>query len=220
MGEMSNHVLTKPELRRSKPGRADFAAQARNPITVVLDGVTGNYNIGAMFRLCDAFLVERLVVCGDTTRSLLRKRKVVQAASGTQCWVPWSEAPDAVTVVQVAKASGQWIAVVELTAESVTPAQMQPRFPAVLVLGNERSGVSPEVLAYADQTVAIPMLGMANSLNVATAAAIVLHELVGASRGAADAGAAARHGPTVPAGGDRPGRRRQPMNDLRSRPVP
>jgi len=53
---MSNHVLSKPELRRSKPGRADFAAQARNPITVVLDGVTGNYNIGAMFRLCDAFL--------------------------------------------------------------------------------------------------------------------------------------------------------------------
>ena len=180
---MSNHVLSKPELRRSKPGRAYFAAQARNPISVVLDGVTGNYNIGAMFRLCDAFLVERLVICGDTSRSLLRKRKVVQAASGTQCWVPWSEAPAAVTVVQAAKAAGQWIAVVELTAESVTPAQMQPRFPAVLVLGNERSGVSPEVLAYADQDGArIPMLGMANSLNVATAAAIVFHELLGVGR--------------------------------------
>ena len=112
---MSNHVLSKPELRQSKPGRGCFAAQARNPISVVLDGVTGNYNIGAMFRLCDAFLVERLVICGDTSRSLLLPRKVVQAAAGTQCWVPWVEAPDAVTVVPGGKAAGQWIAVVELT---------------------------------------------------------------------------------------------------------
>jgi hypothetical protein len=51
-------------LRRSKAGRDDFATRPRNPITVVLDGVRGNYNLGAIFRLCDAFLVERLVVCG------------------------------------------------------------------------------------------------------------------------------------------------------------
>ena len=66
---------------------------------------------------------------------------------------------------------------VELTADSVSVAAMQPRFPAVLVLGNEHSGISPGVLARADQAIAIPMLGMANSLNVATACAIVLHAL-------------------------------------------
>ena len=54
---------------------------------------------------------------------------------------------------------------------------MEPCYPATLVLGSERSGISPDVLACADQAVAIPMLGMANSLNLATAAAIVLHEL-------------------------------------------
>ncbi|HME28054.1 MAG TPA: hypothetical protein VKI44_43160 [Acetobacteraceae bacterium] len=86
-GMIDDHVLSKPELRRSKPGRADFAAQARNPITVVLDGVHGNYNIGAIFRLCDAFLVERLIICGEEGQArpprvpaLLRKRKLVQAA--------------------------------------------------------------------------------------------------------------------------------------------
>ena len=177
--DTADRVLSKPELRRSKPRRAAFAAQARNPITVVLDGVTGFYNIGAMFRLCDAFLVERLILCGSEPRAtLLRKRKLVQAAMGTQRWVPWQEAPDATEVVRAAKTAGHWIAMVELTAESIGPTAMQPRFPAVLVLGSERSGVSPEVLAYADQAVAIPMLGMANSLNVATAAAIVLHELM------------------------------------------
>jgi tRNA G18 (ribose-2'-O)-methylase SpoU len=174
-----NHVLSKTELRQSKPGRADFAVQARNPITVVLDGVRGNYNIGAIFRLCDAFLVERLIICGDEPRAaLLRKRKLVQAAMGTQRWVPWQEEPDSGVAVRAAKAAGYWIAVVELTAESVSLAAMHPRYPAALVLGNEQSGVSQEVLACADQAIAIPMLGMANSLNVATAGAIVLHELV------------------------------------------
>jgi tRNA G18 (ribose-2'-O)-methylase SpoU len=183
---LPGRVLPKPELRRSKPDRASFLAQPRNPITVVLDGVSGSYNLGALLRLCDAFLVERLVICGRHERRgapqpvtpLLRKRKLVQAAMGAQRWVPWAEEPDAATVVRAAKAAGAWIAAVELTAESVSPAAMQPRLPAVLVLGGERCGISPEVLACADQAVAIPMLGMANSLNVATAGAIVLHELV------------------------------------------
>jgi tRNA G18 (ribose-2'-O)-methylase SpoU len=177
---IGDHVLSKPELRRSKPCRADFAVQARNPVTVVLDGVRGYYNIGAIFRLCDAFLVERLIICGEESprSALLRRRKLVQAAMGTQRWVLWQEEPDAAVVVRAAKAAGHWIAVVELTAESVSLAAMQPRYPAALVLGNERFGISEEVLACADQAVAIPMLGMANSLNVATAGAIVLHELV------------------------------------------
>jgi tRNA G18 (ribose-2'-O)-methylase SpoU len=175
--QVMNHVLSKPELRRAKLDRAAFAALARNPVTVVLDRVTGFYNIGAIFRLCDAFLVERLVICGAEPL-MLRKRKLVQAATGSQRWVPWDEAPDAAAVARDAKRSGSWVAVVELTADSVDVAAMRPRYPAMLVLGNEHSGISPDVLAYADQAIAIPMLGMTNSLNVATAGAIVLHALV------------------------------------------
>jgi tRNA (guanosine-2'-O-)-methyltransferase len=80
-------------------------------------------------------------------------------------------------VVRADQAAGHWIAVLELTADSVNLDAMQPRFPMVLVLGNERSGISPGVLALADQAIAIPMAGMSNSLNVSTAAAIVLHQL-------------------------------------------
>jgi tRNA G18 (ribose-2'-O)-methylase SpoU len=121
-------------------------------------------------------LVERLVICGVPV--MLHNRKLVQAAAGTRSWVPWQEAKDAAAVVRAAKAAGHWIAAAELTVRSVSPAALQPRFPAVLVLGSESFGVSSDVLAYADQAVAIPMLGMANSLNVATAAAIILHELM------------------------------------------
>ncbi len=171
-----DHVLGTAELRQAKPGRAAFAVRRRNPVTVVLDGVAGHYNIGAIFRLCDGFLIERLVICGAPVA--LRNRRLVQAAAGTLGWVPWQHEADAGAFVRAAKAAGQWVGVVELTAESVSPEAMRPRFPAVLVLGSETCGVSREVLACADQAVAIPMLGMANSLNVSTAGAIVLHELV------------------------------------------
>lgn len=171
----ADHVLATAELRGGKPDRRRFAGQPRLPLTLVLDGVRGNYNLGAIFRLCDAFLVERLVICG--TPVMLRKRKLVQAAAGAQRWVPWQEAPDAVAVVRQAKAAGAWIVVADLTAASVAPAALRPRFPAVLVLGGETTGVSSAVLDCADQAVAIPMLGMSNSLNVATAGAIVLYEL-------------------------------------------
>ncbi len=67
--------------------------------------------------------------------------------------------------------------VAEQTTASVRPEVLVPIFPVVLVLGGERSGVSPEVIEAADTAVAIPMLGMANSLNVATAAAILLYWL-------------------------------------------
>jgi tRNA G18 (ribose-2'-O)-methylase SpoU len=170
-----DHVLATSELRQGKPARAGFLAQRRNPITVVLDRVTGNYNIGAIFRLCDGFLVQELVICGVPVE--LHKRKLVRAAAGTHRWVPCREAPDAASALRLAKAAGCWIAAVELTEASVTPAAMQPRFPAVLVLGGETTGVSAEALALADAAIAIPMLGMANSLNVATATGIVLYEL-------------------------------------------
>lgn len=171
-----DQVMPTEALRRSKPDRATFATQPRRPITVVLDGVTGNYNLGAFFRLCDAFLVNRLVICGDTPVQL-HKRRLVQAAAGAQHWVPWQATKDAAAFVHAARMAGDWIVAADLTERSVSPAALQPRFPMVLVLGGETSGISAEVLACAHQAIAIPMLGMSNSLNVATAGAIILYEV-------------------------------------------
>lgn len=67
--------------------------------------------------------------------------------------------------------------VAEQTTASVRPEQLVPVFPVCLLMGGERNGVSPEAMEVADAAVAIPMLGMANSLNVATAAVILLYWL-------------------------------------------
>ena len=168
-------ALTTSEVRRTKPTRDEFLIRPRRPITVVLDGVTQNYNIGAIFRLCDAFLVQQLVICG--TKLDLHKRRLVQAAQGTQHSVPWSERQHAAEAIAEAKALGTWIVVAEQTTASVRPEQLVPKFPACLILGSERTGVSLEAIEAGDAAVAIPMLGMANSLNVATAAATSLYWL-------------------------------------------
>jgi tRNA G18 (ribose-2'-O)-methylase SpoU len=146
-------ALTTSDLRRTKATRDEFLLRPRRPTTVVLDGVTQNYNIGAIFRLCDAFLVQ--VVCSAKVE--LHKRKSCKQ------------------VVADAKARGAWVVVAEQTTAGVRPERVVPVFPAVLVLAGERSGVSSEAIEAANAAVAIPMLGLANSLNVATAAAILLY---------------------------------------------
>jgi 23S rRNA (guanosine2251-2'-O)-methyltransferase len=174
-GAKVDRVLSSAELRRPKASRDAFLALPRRPTTVVLDGVVQNYNIGAIFRLCDAFLVERLVICGIMVE--LRKRKLVQAARGTQRWVPWERVENPVTAVAAAKSAGAWVVAVEQTSGGNSPEDLAPAFPACVVLGSEMRGVSQEIVDIADAAVTIPMLGMANSINVATAAAIVLYRL-------------------------------------------
>jgi tRNA G18 (ribose-2'-O)-methylase SpoU len=170
------HVVSPTaELRRSKCDRDAFAAKPRLPITVVLDRVTQAYNIGALFRLCDAMLAERLVITGADVD--LRKRNLGQAACGTQFWTPWSQEKTALEAVLRARAEGYQIAAVELASHSVRPERFIPKFPVCLVLGGEFHGVAQEVVDLADAVIEIPMRGMANSINVSTAAAIVLYEV-------------------------------------------
>ncbi len=76
-----------------------------------------------------------------------------------------------------AKADGYQVVVVEQASNSIPPEDFVPAFPVCVVLGGERGGVSSAVMKLADAVIEIPMRGMANSINVATAAAIVLYSI-------------------------------------------
>ncbi len=158
-----------------RPDRHEFPARPRRPLRVVLDGVTRLPNIGTMFRLCDAFCVERLYICGFDLQ--LHKRRLVTAAAGTLGWVPWEARADAESVVREARAEGYTIAAVELGAASVAPRDLRGGAPLCLVVGAENQGVSAAVLALADQLVEIPTDGIGGSINLTCAAAIVLYEV-------------------------------------------
>ncbi len=157
-----------------RPERREILALPRRPIRVVLDGVTLLPNIGTTFRLCDAFRVERLYVCGMELET--HKRKLTKAAAGTIKWVAWESRPSAVDVVRECKAAGYVIAAVELAEGSVPPDAIHPDRPLCLVVGAERHGVSREVLAMVEQCIEIPTDGVGGSINLTTAAAIVLYE--------------------------------------------
>ena len=157
-----------------RPDRHEFPTLPRRPIRVVLDGVMQLPNIGTMFRLCDAFRVERLYVCGFDLQT--RRRKFSKPAAGTTAWVPWENADDAAAVVRASKDAGYRIAAVELAADSVPPHELRTDAPLCLVLGSERHGISAAVLALADQRIEIPTHGLGGSINLTTAGAIVLYE--------------------------------------------
>jgi tRNA G18 (ribose-2'-O)-methylase SpoU len=159
---------------RDRPDRRDFPTLPRRPIRVVLDGVDHLPNIGTMFRLCDAFRVERLYVCGFDLQT--HKRRLVKAAAGTLPWVPWEGRDNAVNVVLESRAAGYSIAAIELSEGSVPPHELRTNGPVCLVVGAERHGVSQAVLELADQRIEIPTDGMGGSINLTTAAAIVLYE--------------------------------------------
>jgi tRNA G18 (ribose-2'-O)-methylase SpoU len=156
-----------------RPPRKDIPALPRRPIRVVLDGVTHLPNIGTTFRLCDAFRVERLHVCGVELET--HRRKLTKAARGTIGWVPWESRPSAIGVVRELRAAGFHVAGIELAEGSVAPEQMRTDRPLCLVVGAERHGISPEVLALCDERVEIPTDGVGGSINLTTAAAIVLY---------------------------------------------
>jgi tRNA G18 (ribose-2'-O)-methylase SpoU len=140
---------------------------------MVLDGVSYLPNLGTMFRLCDAFRLERLYVCGFDLE--VHRRRLVKAAAGTLGWVPWESRPDAASVVRESRAAGYHVAAIELAEDSVPPEAINAAAPLCLVIGAERHGVSAEVLALADQRVEIPTDGIGGSINLTTAAAIVLY---------------------------------------------
>jgi 23S rRNA (guanosine2251-2'-O)-methyltransferase len=154
--------------------RHQFSLLARRPIRVVLDRVKHLPNIGTMFRLCDAFRVEHLYICGVDLQP--HKRKLVKAAAGTLPWVPWQSRADAAAIVRESKDAGYCIAAVELAEHSLPPEALRVGAPLCLVLGAERQGVSPELLELADQCIQIPTDGMGGSINLTTAAAIVLYQ--------------------------------------------
>jgi len=157
-----------------RPDRQIFPSLPRRPIRLVLDGVTHLPNIGTLFRLCDAFRVERLYVCGFEFE--LHKRRLTRAAAGTLGWVPWEPRADAAGIVLESRAAGYSVAAVELCEGSVRPEQLRSEAPLCLVLGAERHGISPAVLALADQFIEIPTDGLGGSINLTTAAAIVMYE--------------------------------------------
>ena len=151
------------------------------PVIVVLDNIRSLYNTGAFFRTADGCAVEKLVLCGITPRpdqGARQRRAIAKTALGAEASVPWEYVSDTAAAVAVAAADGFHVAAVENSAHAVDLYDWAPSWPVCLVFGHETDGVAGEVASRIETHVRIPMLGEKRSLNVASAAAVVLYELL------------------------------------------
>jgi len=144
-------------------------------LTVVLDSIRSAFNVGGIFRSAECFGVQEVVLCGYTP--LPDQPQVAKAALGTEQRVPWRYEENILTALEHLKASGTTCYALETVAEALSVADTPWRFPAALVLGNERFGLNPEVIAACDAIVRIPLFGRKNSLNVVSAFTIAAYEI-------------------------------------------
>jgi tRNA G18 (ribose-2'-O)-methylase SpoU len=188
-------ALSTAELLSRKPAADAFTQLRRSPIGVILDDVRSLANVGLIFRICDALRVERLYLCGitgypadasgqrgDTRPRHVQdraEREINKTAVMAIPFVPWEHRPSSSEVVATLRAAGYQIVAVEQAHNSMPytrPGIYLP--PLALIFGHERAGVAPAALTAADLCVEVPVYGMANSLNVAMACALVGYEIL------------------------------------------
>lgn len=167
--------LTHQQILKSKPSVGKVKKLKRTPLVLVLDNLRSLYNIGSIFRSADAILVEKIYLCGIT--GCPPNKEIEKVALGAVEVVPFQHFTRVEDCLKKLKKLGYTIYALELTNNSVNYKQEKYHFPCALVLGNEVDGISEEAMTVVDRAVDIPMKGRANSLNVATAMAVVGYEI-------------------------------------------
>ena len=153
----------------------------RLPAAVLLDNIRSLYNVGSFFRTADAVGLDTLYLCGITAYP--PNSGISKTALGAEDSVAWQYHANAAEILAGLRARGYEIAAIETSLHSVDMFEWKPVFPVCIVFGHEVDGIRPELLAMADTHVRIPMMGRKHSLNVATAAGVVLYELLRKYRG-------------------------------------
>lgn len=167
------------KLKLEELGRIDvetFKQTEKLPLVVVLDNIRSMHNVGAAFRTADAFLVEKIILCGITPRP--PHREIHKAALGATESVDWQYYEGVKEAVIDLKTLGYTVVGIEQTNTStmITDFTIDRSKKFALVLGNEVEGISDEILTDLDECLEIPQLGTKHSLNVSVCGGIVMWE--------------------------------------------
>jgi len=144
-------------------------------LQVMLDGVHSSQNLSAILRTCDGAGVLHFYYNTQENRDLRIHKTITQ---GAHRWVERMriDNEDRVHFLQQKQKEGFQIVVTHLEQRAVSFREVDYTKPTILVMGNEKEGVSSEVAALADEVIIIPMQGMVQSLNVSVATALILYE--------------------------------------------
>jgi 23S rRNA (guanosine2251-2'-O)-methyltransferase len=155
----------------------EFKNESKLPIILVLDNIRSGLNIGSIFRSADAFLIEKIVLCGITAQP--PHREILKTALGSTDSVDWIYFSHNTEAVQYLKGLGWTMMAVEQTEPRIWLHDFQPESAKkyAFILGNEVEGVDDALLPLCDGCIEIPQFGTKHSLNVAVSAGIVLWEV-------------------------------------------
>lgn len=153
-----------------------FKKVEKIPLVVVLDNIRSMHNVGATFRTADAFLVQKIILCGITPQP--PHREIHKAALGATESVDWSYENDINTTINDLKSQGFEVVGIEQTTNStmITDFKIDNTKKYAVILGNEVDGISDEALQNIDFFIEIPQLGTKHSLNVSVCGGIVMWE--------------------------------------------
>jgi len=150
---------------------------------LILENIRSAYNVGAMFRTADGAGVDKIFLVGYTSTPIDRfgrpQSEITKTSLGACDTIPWEHYTTSAEVIAQLQAGACTVAAVELTTDAVPLKEFFVPDKIAYLLGNEVVGVEETTLSQCDAVVCLPMLGVKESLNVATAAGIVMyHDLL------------------------------------------
>ena len=156
----------------------EFRESEKMPVIVVLENIRSAYNVGSVFRTSDAFLVEAIYIIGYSAKP--PHKEIKKTALGAEETVSWKYFKTSAEAIDDLRKNNYKVFAVEQAENSLPLQQIEFNSDEKIsvVFGNEVTGVEQSTILLCDGCIEIPQLGMKHSLNIATAAGVVLWELV------------------------------------------
>ncbi len=156
----------------------EFRRSEKTPVVVVLENIRSAYNVGSVFRSSDAFLIEAIYIVGYTSQP--PHKEIKKTALGAEESVTWKHFDTSAQAIIELRENGYNIYAVEQAEGSfkLNAISFETDEKIAVIFGNEKAGVEQSTILLCDGCIEIPQLGMKHSLNIATAAGVVLWELV------------------------------------------
>jgi len=168
--------LTHQEISSNRSTLETIDLVDKLPVYVILNSIRSSYNVGSIFRTSDGAMIKKLFLCGYTPHP--PNKDILKTALGSTESVEWEYAENPKDVILKLKSEGIKIAALEQTKDSrVHYSIKNDEFPFALIVGNEVTGVSQDLIDLCDFTIEIPQYGIKQSLNVAVAYGISIFEL-------------------------------------------
>lgn len=155
----------------------EFKQAEKTPIIIVMDDIRSLHNIGSVFRTSDAFLIEKIYLCGITATP--PNKEIHKTALGATDTVTWEYVQNILDAIEILKQNDVVIYAVEQVEHSImlNDFQIEKNKKYALIFGNEVKGVSQEAIEKCDGVIEIPQLGTKHSLNISVSAGIVVWDL-------------------------------------------